>query len=233
MMRRSRVCLKVGSAIVAGGLCAAPALADAPAKAAVAQPGGGPGSLAGVWFNAQVSRVRVPADGKPIPYRPAARAEVDKRLKGAKPTAGCLPAGVPQMMQPPPRLPIEIVETPGQVTVLFSSLTTFRIIRMDEGHPDDPDPTFMGNSVGHWEGRTLVVDTIALNERTTIDGVVPHSDQLHVVERLRRTGPGALEDLVTIDDPKTFTRPYAYRFTYRRTPGAKVREDLCDLGQVK
>jgi hypothetical protein len=132
------------------------------------------------------------------------------------------------MMQPPPQLPIQILETPGQITILFESLTTFRIIRMNEAHPADPDPTFFGNSVGHWEGDTLLVDTVALKEVTTIDDVVPHSDELHVTERFRRTGPATMEILETIDDPRTFTKPYTYRFSFKRVPGQKLKEFICE-----
>jgi hypothetical protein len=238
-------------AAVAMPLCAALLFAAMTATAVEAtsadQPQGGPGSLTGVWFNAKFSsyhddnlpqelpRARMTADGQPPPYQPWARAEVERRLQSfkdrrpvAKLSASCIPGGTPQMMQPAPQLPIEIVETPGQVTVLFESMTTFRIIRMNESHPADPDPTFFGNSVGHWEGDTLVVDTIALKEVTTIDDVVPHSEALHVTERLHRTGPGSMEILETIDDPKVFTRPYTYRFSFKRVPGQRLKEFICE-----
>jgi hypothetical protein len=241
MTLASPILVALGCAAALVGLGAGPAIANA------AEPAGGPGSLAGVWFNSKFSRnrddnlptelprTRNTADGRPIPFQPWARAEVDKRLKSyaeghpfAKMSARCLPGGVPQMMQPPPQLPIEIVETPGQVTILFESLTTFRIIHMNETHPEDPDPTFMGNSVGRWDGDTLVVDTIGLKDITTVDDLIPHSEALHVVERLRRTGPDTMEDLATVEDPKVFTAPYTYRFTFKRVPGEKVREFLCE-----
>jgi hypothetical protein len=211
------------------------------------QPQSGSGSLSGVWFNAKFStfrddnlpqelpRARMTADGQPPPFQPWAKAEVERRLQSfkegrpvAKLSANCIPGGTPQMMQPAPQLPIQILETPGQITVLFESMTTFRIIRMNEQHPADPDPTFFGNSVGHWEGDTLVVDTIALKEVTTIDDVVPHSDQLHIVERFHRTGPGTLEILETVEDPKVFTRPYTYRFSFKRVAGQKLKEFICE-----
>ena len=217
------------------------------AAVAAEPPASGPGSLAGVWFNAKFSvnrddnlpqelpRARMTVDGQPPPFQPWAKAEVDRRLQSfkdgrpvAKLSASCIPGGTPQMMQPAPQLPIQILETPGQVTILFESLTTFRIIRMNEQHPQDPDPTFFGNSVGHWEGDTLVVDTVALKEVTTIDDVVPHSDQLHVVERFRRTGPSTMEILENIEDPKVFTKPYTYRFSFKRVPGEKLKEFICE-----
>ena len=239
--------------LAAIGLSIAPVQASAAATvnkpATAARTPGGPGSLSGVWFNEKFSATREPnlpeetprtrstADRQPIPYQPWARAEVEKRqnsFKTSRPfsklSASCIPGGTPQMMQPPPQLPLEIIETPDQkqITILFESMSTFRIIRMDEQHPEDPDPTFFGNSVGHWEGDTLVVDTIAIKEVTTIDDIIPHSDQLRVVERFKRTGPDTLEVLATIHDPKTFSKPYTYRFPFKHVPGQKIREFICE-----
>lgn len=235
----------VGAAAVSLGALA-PLLA-AETTPNVREPLSGPGSISGVWFNSRFSttrsdnipselpRARTTIDGQPPPFQPWAKAEVEARLQSfkegrprAKLSASCIPGGTPQMMQPPPQLPIQILETPGQVTVLFESMSTFRIIRMNEEHPEDPDPTYFGNSVARWEGDTLVVDTIALKEVTTIDDIVPHSDQLRVVERFRRTGPTTMEVLATIHDPKTFTKPYTYRFSFKRVPGQKLKEFICE-----
>ena len=206
----------------------------------------GPGSLNGLWFGSRFTpvrdgppdalpRERKTADGLPPPLQPWAQAEVDRRIQAfkdgrpfAKLSSLCIPDGLPSMMFPAPELPIEFLETAGQVTVLFESMSVFRIIHLNEKHPDDPDPTFFGNSVGHWEGDTLVVDTIGLTDRTSLDNLVPHSDQLHVVERIRRSGKDTMEIRTTVDDPKTFTRPYTIVFPFKKVPGQRLQEFVCE-----
>ena len=119
------------------------------------------------------------------------------------------------------------LETADQVTVLFEFYGTFRIIHLNEKHQTDPDPTYFGDSVGHWEGNTLVVDTIGLTDKTTLFGA-PHGQNLHIVERIRRTGPNSLEDSMTIEDPQTFTRPFNWLVTLKQFPGMRIGEFVCD-----
>jgi hypothetical protein len=115
------------------------------------------------------------------------------------------------------------------VNILFEEFTTFRTIYMDRPHQEDPDPSFFGDSVGRWEGDTLVIDTIGLTTQTVVDNAgVPHSEQLHVVERLRRTGPDSLELVSTMDDPKAFTRPWSLRMEYVSVPDGRLREYYCE-----
>jgi hypothetical protein len=185
----------------------------------------GPGSLTGVWSRSAT----VTAGGMPIPYQP----EMVKLLQEQKATGGkpidaqsapwCVPEGMPAMMNPPAKLPLQILETPGQVTMLFGDFGTFRIIHLNEKHPDDPDPTYFGNSVAHWEGDTLVVDTLGLLDKTTLFGA-PHTEDMHLVERLRRLDPTTLEDRVTITDPATYTRPWTWTITLRSVAGSRVVE---------
>ena len=178
---------------------------------------------------------------EPIPYQPWAQAIADKNRKEAqaaadagKPRAGngsqCMTSGMPGAMSPPAEDVLQIVETPDQkqITVLFEFYGTFRIIHMNEKHPDDPDPTYMGNSVGHWEGGTLVVDTIALNDKAANTGGVPHSDDLRIVEHIRRVDKDTLEDRQTTIDPKVFTKPWDRVITLKQTPGLQVREWVCE-----
>lgn len=255
-MRTASVLIGLGCGVAAMAACAAVA-AQAPAagKAApkptrppVAGPLTGPGSLNGVWNSIDfkdyrtgppvgAERLAETADGKPIPYQPEAAAIVAARRKAAaegRPLAeasegGCLSAGMPSQMHPPPQLPIEILENPSlnQVTVLFEFHGVFRTIYLNEKQAEDPDPSYMGSSVGHWEGGALVVDTIGLSTNTRVMGV-PHSDQLHLVERLVRTGPDTLEDRVTITDPKTFTRPWTWVIRLKRVKGMRIQEFVCD-----
>jgi hypothetical protein len=217
----------------------------APGSAPAAAVPTGPGSLSGIWFNnefkssaqfATINQVQMAADGRLPPLQPWAAALLDKRIKDsdagrpfATTLSNCLPSGIPQMMFGPKLLPIQILETPGQITILFENMTTFRIIRLNQPHPMDPDPSFMGDSVGHWEGDTLVVDTIALTEKSTIDTVgMPHSDALHLVERFHRTAQDRLELEVAFEDPKTFTRPWTAKTSFGAAPDARIEEYVCE-----
>ena len=97
------------------------------------------------------------------------------------------------------------------------------------------DPTFAGYSTGHWEGDTLVVETVAIRPDGQLDGLgSPHSDQTTVTERIRFVGPGLLEDRMTVKDPKAFTRPWESTRTYRRAspPNDELREFACAEGLV-
>lgn len=229
--------------------CAATALVLAagtafPSAAAPAARNGA-GSLSGVWHTMRFNTARrgppsgevrlgTTDDGGPIPLQPWAAKVVQERIASAdsgRPFAGtearCLPGGTPSSMSPPANLPLQIIESPGQVTVLVEEFNHFRIIRMANKHEDDPDPGYFGDSIAHWEGKTLVVDTIALTTETSIDRLVPHSEDLHVVERFRRIDPNTLEIKMTVEDPKTFTRPWTRTSRFQRIPGARVREYFC------
>jgi hypothetical protein len=100
---------------------------------------------------------------------------------------------------------------------------------MNRGHKKDLDPTYNGDSVGKWDGDTLVVDTIGFNDVTWIDHVgLPHTDALHVVERIRRVDHDTLVDDFTIEDPKAYTKPFTASQTYHLKPGWEIAEYVCD-----
>ena len=164
----------------------------------------------------------------PIPMLPAAKAVADKKDPNAKDK--CIWDGVPDMIFGD--TPWQILVTPKEVKILSGSLLYFRSIHMNVKHEDDPDPSFNGDSVGHWEGNTLVVDTIGLTDKTLVNGVIPHSEDLRVVERFRRLPKGAdgrdrLEVSATIQDPKTFSRAWTRKATYVRASDGLV-EAFCD-----
>jgi hypothetical protein len=208
-------------------------------------PTAGPGSISGVWNSPNFSDSREgppvgaeqkvqTADGQPVPFQPAVVKLLEQRRREARngqPVATngsfCLSGGMPSMMHVPAQLSLQILETPGQVTVLFEFYGTFRIVRLNEAHLPDADPSYFGDSVGHWEGNTLVVDTIGLSEKTLLFGA-PHGDKLHLLERIRRTGADTLEDRITIDDPKTFTKPFTWVVDMKRFPGMRIGEYVCD-----
>ncbi len=235
-----------GIAAVAVGLCCAPLSAQTPATTAVPS---GPGSLAGLWMKtgyknltlaslqtSERNKVQRTSDGEWPPLQPWASDELEKRIKMSEagdpfPTTQtrCLP-GIPVMLLGGGGYPIQILETPGQVTMLFEEMNHFRLIHLNGAHPEDPDPTYMGHSIGHWEGSTLVVDTVALVKDTPLDWLgMPHSEDLHLIERYRRTGKDTLELIITIDDPKTFTRRWDAKQVFKTAPAdMTLTEYICE-----
>jgi hypothetical protein len=132
----------------------------------------------------------------------------------------CLPNGVPRVYTTPS--PIEIVQVPGRVYMIFSSLQNPlpRYIYTDgSGHPEGYPTTLMGHAIGRWDGDTLVVDTIGIDEVNWLDGAgTPHSDALHVVERLRRVAQDTLEIDFRFEDPKAFTRSWTGKKVFQLEP---------------
>lgn len=146
----------------------------------------------------------------------------------ADPGALCLPAGMPRVMVM--TYPMEILQTPGQVTIIAEwSSQTRRIFTDGRPHPADPDPTYQGHSIGHWEGDTLVVDTIAVRGDTVFDSTgLGHSEKMRISERIRESAPGVLEDQITVTDPEAFTRPWVVTRKYRRGgPDLQIMEYVC------
>ena len=141
---------------------------------------------------------------------------------------GCAPPGVPRIYLHP--FPIEIFQVPGRVIMLFEFDHFSRQIYTDgRGHDKDLPPTWMGESIGSWEGDTLVVDTTNFNDKTWIDrGGHPHSDALHLVERIRRVDHDTLEDDLTIEDPKAYTKPWSGQLIFQLKPQWKLMEMSCE-----
>jgi hypothetical protein len=95
-------------------------------------------------------------------------------------------------------------------------------------HPKDAEPTYMGHSTGKWEGRTLVVDTVGFNDKTWLDPMgLPHSDAMHLTERIQRVNHDTLVDEYTIDDPKTYTKPWKATHTFILKPDWQIQEYVC------
>jgi len=140
---------------------------------------------------------------------------------------GCLPPGVPRIYIQP--FALEMIQTPGRMLQYFEFDHHVRQIFTDgRQHPKDPELTWMGDSIGWYEGDTLVVDTVGLNEKTWIDrGGLPHSDQLHVIERIRRSSHEALEITITIDDPKAYTKTWTGYRNYKLEPTWNIKEFIC------
>jgi len=137
----------------------------------------------------------------------------------------CLAFGMPRFGT----MPVEIIQTPGQVTMNLGVLHDIRRIYLDGiGHTVGADPSFSGDSVGHWEGDTLVVETVGLLDNSQLAPGVGHSDQAKVVERIRRISPETLEVQQTITDPKTLSEPWVSVHRYQRHKDWDIKEYICD-----
>lgn len=148
-------------------------------------------------------------------------------LNFVSPVANCVPPGVPGSMQQP--YPIEFLFTPGRVTIGIETYSLVRRIYTD-GSPlePEPDPTYQGTSVGHWEGDTLVVETAGiLPETSPMNGLLGHSDKMKVTERMRLADPDTIEIKTTVEDPEVFTEPYTTTAQYARHRDWKIREYIC------
>jgi hypothetical protein len=157
----------------------------------------------------------------------AAYQERQKRgLEEQTETANCVPPGMPQIMAQP--YPVEFLFTPGKVTVAIEAYSQMRRIFTDgRKHPDDPDPSFQGNSIGHWEGDTLVVDSIAFIPTSLIAPGVGHSDDMRIQERIHRSAADVLEITTTIEDPTVLTEPYTSTRYYKRHKEYDINEYIC------
>jgi len=165
----------------------------------------------------------------PLAYKPAfdaKRKSIDAAVDD--PTLYCLLPGVPRIATMP--MPLEIVQTPKQVTILYEAFRAWRRIPIsaDLKHPTDLVPTWMGDSVGRWEGDTFVVDTVGFNDKTWIaGGGSVHSEKMHVVERYTLNDDNSLTMQVNVEDPEALEKPYATGATFRRPIDVRVEEYEC------
>jgi hypothetical protein len=171
--------------------------------------GAAPPDLNGVWaapFTPDLSK----ALGHQPPFTEYGAARFAKEDEIDDPLTKCLPIGPARGIQAG-LMPFQIVQTPSVFTILFENQHTFRIIHTDgRSHPKDLDPTWFGDSIGHWEGDTLVVDTVGVDDRTWLDTAGhEHSDQLHLMERFQRMDGNTIKWTVTFEDPKYFTEPWS------------------------
>jgi hypothetical protein len=141
---------------------------------------------------------------------------------------GCFPPGMPRLYMQP--FPLEIIQVPGRVIMLFEFSHFIRQIYTDgRKHNTDLGPTWLGDAIGHWDGDTLVVDTIGFNDKTWIDrGGHPHSTDLHLVERIRRVDDKTLTDDINIEDPKAYTKPWGGQITFQLHPTWNITEMVCE-----
>jgi hypothetical protein len=208
-----------------GGVQNKPAPAGPTPRAADGKP-----DLSGVWGPERHFIYNITAALKPgdvLPMQSWAAELTKKRVSKDDPEANCLPTGVPRVAP----YPWKILQTPTVIAFLFEgNIHSYRQIFLDgKPHPKDLDPTWYGDSRGHWEGDTLVVDTIGFNDKFWFDFAGhPHTERLHIVERYRRPDLGHLEDEVTIDDPDAYTRPFTLYGHFPLQPGTELMEYICN-----
>jgi hypothetical protein len=243
-----RVWLVWAAAAVAAVVSPLAAQSSAPERPAPRAANGKP-DLSGIWvatgaillFEGEeafaAARAADAAAGRPAgnsnetpPYKPEAEAQRQYFLSRRgidDPMARCLLTGVPRINFRP--LPFEIVQLPDRVLMLYEIHHAFRIIPTDgRGPPEDAEPSYLGESVGRWDGDTLVVDVTSFNTNTWLTGVgTIHSEDLRVTERYTRDSFDTIRYEVTMEDPAVLTRPWTLRETFRLRPDERIREYEC------
>jgi hypothetical protein len=143
------------------------------------------------------------------------------------PAANCVPPGMPGIMGQP--YPIEFLFTPGKVTILIEAYMQIRHIYTDgRKHPDDPDLTYNGNSIGRWDGDTLVVDSVGFTPDTPLGAQgIEHSSKMHIVERMHLRDANTLEIATTVDDAEALTKPFTRTATFARHSDWTMAEYIC------
>jgi len=142
-------------------------------------------------------------------------------------TGACLPFGMTRSVNTPE--PMQIMQSDKYFTFLFEQNSWFAVVPIDGREHRKGIPTWFGDSVGHWEGDTLVIDTVNFNGKTRLDTIGhPHSDQLHLVQRFSRPDLGHISYEVIVEDPKTFTKPFTNKRTFTLRPDWEMMEYSCE-----
>ncbi|MGA7796502.1 MAG: hypothetical protein WCA19_26035 [Candidatus Acidiferrales bacterium] len=233
--------------IVLSFLPAASAQTKQPSKPVTAENSDQAHDLSGVWFDDHPRLIRVEERYWAYTYTPDAPPMTDwaqAKYNAAKASFGphayplvettdplyhtCAPIGFPIAFLYP--LPMQIVQTPGEVILLFEwDSLRHQIFTDGRQHDTALGPLWMGDSIGHWEGDTLVADTVNFNDKTWLDRMGhPHSDALHVVERIRRVDHDHLVDDITIEDPKAYTKPWTAHLPFVLKPKWTLAEQFCE-----
>lgn len=185
---------------------------------------GGKPDLSGVWF---AQRTVDPGKPEPLPWAEALVRERGANNGKDSPGAHCLPRGITNAGA---LFPYKLVQTPTLLVMLFEDdIPSHRQVFLDgRGHPQDPNPMWMGHSIGHWEGDTLVIDTVGFDDRSWLDTAGhPHTEKMHVIERLRRPDLGHLEIEFTIDDPAAYAKPWKIVRASELDSGDDIGEYVC------
>lgn len=181
-------------------------------------------NLSGIWL---IEDDPFPEDPAPLPWAVDAAQQRDPNNLAEDPFARCLPGELPI---PGAAIPIvtRFVQTNELLIMLFEGPPGFRQVYLDgRGHPDNPNPTWLGHSIGRWEGDTLVVDTIGFHTRGQ-NGAYPRSEMLRVEERYTRRRYGFMELRLVIDDPGVFTKPWVRNLHLDLVPQEELIEFVCE-----
>lgn len=192
--------------------------------------------ISGIWKAVRYQPQITTVEGETPPlqswaaeiYRKNSNAQRAGDLSYDAPFQACLSPGMPRLMRLP--YPIQIIQRPHQLTMLYQWNTRYRIVDLSGKPPIVDYPEYIGIAVGHWEGEALVLETTGLIETTFLDDAgMPHSDELHLIERYTLKDKGrTLINEITIEDPKTFTRPWRTQVVYRKLPPkTEIVEDVC------
>jgi len=193
---------------------------------------GGPG----VWSLPNIPDV-TPAGGVPFNSKGKQVWEKRRTQPASDPARACLPPGVPRIMYS--SYSMEILQLPNRVVMVFEGGThVFRSIPIGTKaglkHPADPNPTYLGDSYGWWEGNSLMVDVVGFNDRSWLDSSGhPHGEKLHVVEKFTRVDSSKLEYTATIDDPEYYTRPWTVTTSATYRPNDRLNEYICQEETAK
>jgi hypothetical protein len=185
--------------------------------------------LSGVWGTDRPLVVDIAGalpKGETLPMQPWAAKLTKERLSKDDPEANCLPTGVPRLAP----YPMKYIQMAKLFVILFEgNIHSYRQIFLDRTeHPKDLNPTWYGDSIGHWDRDALVVDTVGFNDRFWFDFAGhPHTEQLHTIERFRRVDLGHIEYKVTIDDPGAYTRPFTLTAHFPLQRG-DIMEYICN-----
>ena len=187
------------------------------------------GEEQGLWVGG-ITRLSV-TDHDEVPYQPWARELVGyRRGSPLEPHTRCKPSGGPRQFLTPYGVEfVEIAETRTVYIFDIGGPHTYRIVHMDgRPHPDNLTPSYYGHNIGHWEGDTLVIDSVGYNERFWMDrGRSPHTEQLHMIERFTRTDFNNMKYEVTIDDPAVYTATWTGEFDMNWRDGDALFEYIC------
>jgi hypothetical protein len=205
------------------------------ALAAASEPvAAAPPDLTGVWSIVSPADAIKTVDGKLPPLLPAAKVTYEEHLAAAARgdrsfdgTTRCLPPGLPRLMLV--RRPFEILQRPNTIYFIHELNRLPRRAYLNETLPTDPDPHYLGYSVAHWEGGTLVIESSGFSDDTLLDTAgLPHSDALHLTERYSLDkGDKVLLARFTVEDAKTYSTPWSFKAKYVRRPGYELRENVC------
>jgi hypothetical protein len=194
--------------------------------------------LSGVWqqdFRDRNNRKVIGldlADFVEIPYQEWSKKAYDYNQTGkgqaADPEAACLPAGVPRAIGLP--YPLRFMQAPDLIAILLEgNVHSYRLIFMNQPMPKEPNESWMGHSVGRWDGNTLVVETAGFNDKTWLDpGGHVHSDKMRVTERFTRLNEKDLRYEFTIDDPGAYTKPWGWSYLLQGHPDWEIIEYVCN-----